>query len=374
VPSAIATRPPAATTAPPRMNGPRVPRRSLHSPVASGTTKPAGGVRDLRRRDAERLRVGDERQRSLELRARRAAPADAGALEVAPVARGREQADDRAPRSRLHHDRLEPPVARVGDRVDVEAEAEVRQVGEEHLRSRTCEERRPVGAQRDLARPEAAQLGGERADAGGEVGGVRPVVAVTRARVEAGADALDRVQALPRRDDVERVDGGWAPAHREPGGRGPVDRDAERAGDVVRATRRQQRRDRQRNVEVGERVHRPVAAGEDDAAVLRRADDGGQLGRVRGHVRANARACRAQCGRRGGDDVGARGAARAAVDDELDLAADDGQRRRAASACTPLVRGGNRGVEGGLGRHLVVQRNVNPAAAPSYGESHTGGL
>ena len=47
VPSAIATRPPAATTVPPRMNGPRVPRRSLHRPVASGTAKPAAALTSM---------------------------------------------------------------------------------------------------------------------------------------------------------------------------------------------------------------------------------------------------------------------------------------------------------------------------------------
>jgi hypothetical protein len=47
VPSAIATSPPAPTTAPPMMNGPRVPRRSLHTPVASGTANPAAALTSM---------------------------------------------------------------------------------------------------------------------------------------------------------------------------------------------------------------------------------------------------------------------------------------------------------------------------------------
>ena len=47
MPSAMATRPPAPTIAPPMMNGPRTPRRSLQSPVASGTAKPAAALTSI---------------------------------------------------------------------------------------------------------------------------------------------------------------------------------------------------------------------------------------------------------------------------------------------------------------------------------------
>jgi hypothetical protein len=43
----MATRPPAATIEPPRMNGPRLPRRSLHSPEAIGTMNPAAALTSI---------------------------------------------------------------------------------------------------------------------------------------------------------------------------------------------------------------------------------------------------------------------------------------------------------------------------------------
>ncbi len=125
------------------------------------------------------------------------------------------------------------------------------------------------------------QLADERAHALREVGGVLTVVAVARAGVESGAHALEREQPALRRDDLERVHGRGAPAHRELGGGVPVDGDAERARDVVGAAGREQRRRRQRGkAEVRERVDGAIAADQDDAAVAGLAHGGGELALV----------------------------------------------------------------------------------------------
>ena len=140
------------------------------------------------------------------------------------------------------------------------------------------------------------------------------------------------------------------PADRELRSRGPVDGDAERAGDVVRPPGGEQRGGRERRqVEVRERVDGAVAADEHEPAVGRLADDGRELGLAAGDVGPNARAGAAQLGGRP-RHVG--GAAGVAVDDELDLAPDDGERTRAtANRRGDLEAGNGAGVGGGGGAH-----------------------
>jgi hypothetical protein len=186
-----------------------------------------------------------------------------------------------------------------------------------------------------------------------------------RGRVEAGADALDGEQRAPRRLDVQQVDGPGAPADGEPRGGRPVDGNAERPRDVVRAPRRQQRGGWEAGkVEVGERVHGPVAADEHDPAVAGVADGGGELHLAGGHPCVHARARGPQLARRPLDHVVR--PARVAVHEQLDVAADD--RERSRPRADRRARCGARCgavVEGGVGAHgQLVDRTAAIAPRP----------
>ena len=174
-----------------------------------------GGDGDGGGRDAERLRVRDERDRLVQVRARRPAPRHAGALEVAPVAGGGEQPT--MPRVAWPSPGRSPPGGRRTDpRSDRPGSRSRRRAGWRGRPARPAREhRRAVDAQPDWARAERTQLRGQRAQPGGEVGGVRAVVAMAGSRVEAGAHALDREQAPLGRHDVQRVERRGAPADRE---------------------------------------------------------------------------------------------------------------------------------------------------------------
>ena len=157
-------------------------------------------------------------------------------------------------------------------------------------------------------------------DAGDEVGRVRAVVAVSRSRVEARADALDGEQASLRRDDVERVDARRGSRESDARRGLPVGGDAQGAGDVVRPPGGQQRDRREDGeVDVGQRVHGAVAADENEPCVARDVHRVRQVALVGREARTHRRTGGAQGVRRaGGDAVSASRAAGVRVDHELD--------------------------------------------------------
>ncbi len=149
---------------------------------------------------------------------------------------------------------------------------------------------------------------------------------------------------------MQQVDGRGPATDRELCGGGPIDRDAERAGDVVGPPGREQRGGRERRqIEVRERVDGAVAADEHEPALGGARGDGRELGLAAGDVGAHARAGASQLVGRP-RHVG--GAAGVPVDDELDLAADDREgARSAASRRANLGAGNDAGVGGGDGAH-----------------------
>ena len=244
---------------------------------------------------------------------------DPAAPDVGAAAHANEVRDECGAARRLDGDEVEEPVARVGVGSDAKPEREEREVDDEELvQARELGRVVALDEHGTGLEPREGRRGG--LDTRAEVGRVDAVVARARDRVEADADALERVNGLPvrgRGDEVERADAALDGDARRGG---EVDRDRQAVRNVVGPAGGEKRDLGLRPVDVRERVHRAVAAQQHDAPVGL-VHEVRELVQRRRHVRLDAGAPVAELPDGAVEDLAvAADAARVAVRDQHQMA------------------------------------------------------